>query len=75
MAEHLKKSQDEINALCTEYWRLRQETGEFLPSARCGDGGFAEWLYRSLHGDSGEQAGYAGHHFLEGSFNLDNWYT
>lgn len=27
MAEHLKKSQAELNELLTEYWRLRHETG------------------------------------------------
>lgn len=27
MAEHMKKSQTELNELLTEYWRLRHETG------------------------------------------------
>lgn len=29
MAEHLKKSQAELNELLTEYWRLRHETGGY----------------------------------------------
>jgi kinetochore protein Nuf2 len=27
MAEHLKKSEAELNELLTEYWKLRHETG------------------------------------------------
>ena len=34
MAEHLKKSEAEINELLTEYWKLRHETGTPLLSRR-----------------------------------------
>lgn len=35
MAEHLKKSQAELNELLTEYWRLRRETGEKVELSCC----------------------------------------
>jgi kinetochore protein Nuf2 len=31
MAEHQKKSEAELNELLTEYWKLRHETGWWLP--------------------------------------------
>ena len=37
MAEHLKKSQAELNELLTEYWRLRRETGERVELSCCKD--------------------------------------
>src|SRR6267154_2342246 len=55
MAEHLKKSEAELNELLTEYWKLRHETGNFLTLCLHP---LLNNIPRGVHGNTGEQTEY-----------------
>jgi hypothetical protein len=51
MAEHLKKSEAELNELLAEYWKLRHETGNFFYSVCI----HHSMISRGIHGNTREQ--------------------